>query len=66
MGVELVVASNGVTAFEIAKSESPAVIVTDYYMPNGDAGISGKLRTTQETKHFPVIVTLAVKSISMS
>jgi CheY-like chemotaxis protein len=57
LGVESVVASNGVTAFEIAKSESPAVIVTDYYMPNGDAEyLLGKLRQTQETKHIPVIV----------
>ena len=57
LGVESVVASNGVTAFEIVKSESPAVIITDYYMPNGDAEyLLGKLRQTQETKHIPVIV----------
>ena len=57
MGVESVVASNGVTAFEIAKSESPAVIITDYYMPDGDEEyLLGKLRQKQETRHIPVIV----------
>jgi len=57
LGAEPVVASNGVTAFEIVKSESPAVIITDYYMPDGDAEyLLGKLRQTQETRHIPVIV----------
>lgn len=57
LGVEPIVAPNGIEAFRLAKRGSPSVIVTDYYMRNGDAEyLLNKLRQAQETKHVPVIV----------
>jgi CheY-like chemotaxis protein len=57
LGVEPITASTGTKAFRLAKQERPAVIVTDYFMPNGDAEyLLGRLRTTPETKHIPVVV----------
>jgi CheY-like chemotaxis protein len=56
-GVEPIAATNGVIAFNLAKREHPSVIITDYFMPNGDAEyLLNKLRTTPETKHIPVVV----------
>jgi CheY-like chemotaxis protein len=41
----------------MACRDEPAVIVTDYFMPNGDAQyLLAKLRTTAATENIPVIV----------
>jgi CheY-like chemotaxis protein len=57
LGVEPITAPTGTKAFKLAKRECPAVIVTDYFMPNGDAEyLLGRLRSTPETKYIPVVV----------
>jgi CheY-like chemotaxis protein len=57
LGIDPLVAPNGVRALQLAKSENPAVIITDYSMTNGDAEyLLKKLRLAQETRHIPVIV----------
>jgi CheY-like chemotaxis protein len=56
-GVEVQYASNAPQAFRMACRDEPAVIVTDYFMPNGDAHyLLAKLRTTAATGNIPVIV----------
>ena len=43
--------------FRMACRDEPAVIVTDYFMPNGDAQyLLTRLRTTAATENIPVIV----------
>jgi CheY-like chemotaxis protein len=57
LGVQPITAPTGTKAFKLAKREHPAVIITDYFMPNGDAEyLLGRLRTTPETKYIPVVV----------
>lgn len=56
-GIELIYASDAEKGFRMARRDEPAVIVTDYFMPNGDAQyLLTKLRTTVETENIPVIV----------
>ena len=56
-GVDVKYASDALHGFRIACRDEPAVIVTDYFMPNGDAQyLLTRLRTTAVTKNIPVIV----------
>ena len=56
-GFEVVTASNGAEAFELACSEKPDIIVTDLQMPvmNG-LELVAKLREDDRTKSLPVIM----------
>ena len=56
-GLDVKYASDATQGFRIACSDEPAVIVTDYFMPNGDAQyLLTRLRTTAATENIPVIV----------
>lgn len=56
-GVDLLYASDASQGYRIACREEPAAIVTDYFMPNGDAQhLLTRLRTTVATENVPVIV----------
>jgi CheY-like chemotaxis protein len=55
--IKVLSASDANQGFQIARQDEPAVIVTDYFMPNGDAQyFLTKLRTTVATEKIPVIV----------
>ncbi|KIZ47468.1 MULTISPECIES: response regulator [Rhodopseudomonas] len=57
LGVEVLYAADATEAYRLACREEPTVIVSDYYMPNGDAQyLLGKLRTSPVTENIPVIV----------
>src|SRR5574344_1668753 len=50
-------ADNGVTAWELLKSESPDIIVSDVMMPEMDGfELCKKIKSTFETSHIPVIL----------
>jgi CheY-like chemotaxis protein len=50
-------ASDATRAFRMARRDKPSVIVSDYYMPNGDAHyLLSRLRTATETESIPVLV----------
>jgi CheY-like chemotaxis protein len=54
---ELLYAVDGVRGFWTARREEPTVIVSDYWMRNGDAEyLLTKLRSVPETSNIPVIV----------
>jgi CheY-like chemotaxis protein len=56
-GVDTLHASDAVHAFRIACKERPSVIVTDNYMPNGDAQyLLYRLRSSPATESIPVFV----------
>jgi CheY-like chemotaxis protein len=56
-GLDVTYASESQQGFRMACRDEPAVIVTDYFMPNGDAQyLLTKLRTTAATENIPVIV----------
>jgi CheY-like chemotaxis protein len=56
-GLDVQYASNAQQGFRMACRDEPAVIVTDYFMPNGDAQyLLTRLRTTVATENIPVIV----------
>jgi CheY-like chemotaxis protein len=56
-GLDVKYACDAQQGFRIACSDEPAVIVTDYFMPNGDAEyLMTRLRTTPATENIPVIV----------
>jgi CheY-like chemotaxis protein len=56
-GLEVKYASDAQQGFRMACRDEPTVIVTDYFMPNGDAQyLLTKLRTTAATANIPVIV----------
>jgi CheY-like chemotaxis protein len=56
-GLDVKYASDATQGFRIACSDEPVVIVTDYFMPNGDAQyLLTRLRTTAGTENIPVIV----------
>ena len=59
-GYEVIAANNGAEAYDLACSERPDIIVTDYQMPfvTGIELIE-KLRANEETKHTPVILLTA-------
>jgi CheY-like chemotaxis protein len=57
LGAELLYAADGMRGFWMARREWPTVIVSDYWMPNGDAEyLLTRLRNTPETRCIPVIV----------
>jgi CheY-like chemotaxis protein len=56
-GIDIVCAADAYSAFRIARQSEPAVIVTDYFMPDGDGEYLLKLlRTEASTSIIPVIV----------
>src|SRR6202163_2731349 len=56
-GLDVTYACDAQEGFRSACRDEPAVIVTDYFMPNGDAQyLLTKLRTTAATENIPVIV----------
>jgi CheY-like chemotaxis protein len=56
-GLDVKYASDAQQGFRMACRDEPAVIVTDYFMPNGDAQyLLTRLRTTRATENIPVIV----------
>jgi two-component system alkaline phosphatase synthesis response regulator PhoP len=59
-GYEVIAANNGAEAYDLACSEHPDIIVTDYQMPfvTGIELIE-KLRANEETKNTPVILLTA-------
>lgn len=59
-GYEVIAANNGAEAYELACSEHPDIVVTDYQMPfvTGIELIE-KLRENEETKNTPVILLTA-------
>lgn len=59
-GYEVVAANNGAEAYELACSEHPDIVVTDYQMPfvTGIELIE-KIRKNEETKHIPAILLTA-------
>ncbi len=56
-GIDVLYAPDGLRGFRMACRVEPAVIVTDYFMRNGDAPyLLSRLRTTAATENIPVIV----------
>jgi CheY-like chemotaxis protein len=56
-GIDVTYAPDAVQGFRMACRDEPAVIVTDYFMPNGDAlYFLTRLRTAKATSNVPVIV----------
>jgi CheY-like chemotaxis protein len=56
-GLEVKYACNAQEGLRMACRDEPAVIVTDYFMPNGDAQyLLTRLRTTVATQNIPVVV----------
>jgi CheY-like chemotaxis protein len=56
-GLDVTYASDAQHGFRMACRDEPAVIVTDNFMPNGDAQyLLTKLRTTAATENIPVVV----------
>ncbi|MHC4619785.1 MAG: response regulator [Planctomycetota bacterium] len=59
-GYEVITAANGAEAFELACSEKPDILVTDFQMPvMGGLELVGKIRRTPTTKDIPVILLTA-------
>ncbi len=59
-GYEVIAASNGAEAFELASQEKPDLIVTDCQMPvMTGLELVTKLRQTEETADIPVIMLTA-------
>jgi CheY-like chemotaxis protein len=57
LGIETLCASNAAQAMRLATKRQPSVIITDCYMPEGDADfLMTRLRAVPETAHTPVIV----------
>ncbi len=65
-GYEVIAASNGAEAYDLACQEQPDIIVTDYQMPfvTGIELIE-KLRANEQTQHTPVIL-LTARSFAIS
>jgi CheY-like chemotaxis protein len=56
-GIDAAYAADAHDAFRVACRVEPAVIVTDYFMPNGDAEyLLRRLRANKSTANIPVIV----------
>jgi two-component system alkaline phosphatase synthesis response regulator PhoP len=59
-GYEVVTATDGAEAFELACSEKPDIIVTDFQMPvMTGLELVEKIRQNEETKDIPVILLTA-------
>ncbi|WP_047309883.1 response regulator [Rhodopseudomonas palustris] len=57
LGIEVLYAPNAARALRLAASHYPSVVVTDYYMPEGDAEfLIMRLRSSRATAQIPVIV----------
>ena len=65
-GYEVITATNGDEAFELACAEKPDIIVTDFQMP-AMTGLElvEKIRQNEETKDIPVIL-LTARSFAIS
>jgi CheY-like chemotaxis protein len=56
-GVDVLYAADATQGYRLACREEPTVVVSDYFMPDGDAQyLLTRLRTTPETANIPVIV----------
>jgi CheY-like chemotaxis protein len=56
-GVDALYASDGMAGFRMARDDRPIAIISDYYMPNGDAAyLLWKLRTLPATDAIPVFI----------
>ena len=56
-GIDTLYASDAVHGFRLACKENPSVIITDNYMPDGDARyLLHRLRSTSATENIPVFV----------
>jgi CheY-like chemotaxis protein len=56
-GIDTLYAGNAVQGFRIASKENPSVIITDNYMPDGDASyLLHRLRRSTATANIPVFV----------
>jgi CheY-like chemotaxis protein len=56
-GVDTFYAPDAPRGYRMACKEEPSVIITDYFMPNGDVYyLLARLRTTPETANIPVFV----------
>jgi CheY-like chemotaxis protein len=56
-GVDTLYAPNAVQGYRLACREEPSAIISDYYMPGGDAFyLLWRLRTTPATEKIPVFV----------
>ena len=65
-GYEVVSADNGAKALELARTEKPDIIVTDFQMPiMTGLELTEKLRQHEETKDIPVIM-LTARSFAIS
>jgi two-component system, OmpR family, alkaline phosphatase synthesis response regulator PhoP len=65
-GFDVISASNGAEAYDLACSESPDIIVTDYQMPfMTGLELIEKLRSNEQTKETPVIL-LTARSFAIS
>ena len=57
LGVEMLYASDAVRGFRIASKLRPSAIITDHFMPDGDAKyLLFRLRSNAATQNIPVIV----------
>jgi CheY-like chemotaxis protein len=64
-GYDVVSASDGAEAYELACSEKPDIVVTDYQMPvMSGLELVDKLRQTEQTAGIPVIL-LTARSFSV-
>jgi two-component system alkaline phosphatase synthesis response regulator PhoP len=65
-GYEVVSADNGAKALELARTEKPDIIVTDFQMPiMTGLEFTEKLREHEETRDIPVIM-LTARSFAIS
>ncbi len=65
-GYEVICASNGAEAYELACSEEPDIVITDYQMPfMTGIDLVQKLRKNDQTRHLPVIL-LTARSFAIS
>lgn len=57
----VLLASNGLDGLQMAETEDPSVVILDILMPGTDGiSICHSLRTSQKTKHIPVIMLTAL------
>lgn len=65
-GYEVICASNGAEAYDLACGEKPDIVVTDYQMPfMTGIDLIEKLRKNEQTKHLPVVL-LTARSFAIS
>jgi two-component system alkaline phosphatase synthesis response regulator PhoP len=65
-GYEVICANNGAEAYDLACSEKPDIVVTDYQMPfMTGIDLIEKLRKNDQTRHLPVIL-LTARSFAIS